>query len=92
MVAQRDPQGTGCGSQGRLRRPGGQIEPLPFPVGQAGQADPVQDGLLVPVQVHDDGGRRAVHEVNATLSALTFDEEAAHACTGQPVQLVLLTS
>src|SRR5262249_52531542 len=46
--------------------------------------------LLVLVQVHDDGGRRAVHEVNAPLPALALDEEAAHAGARQPVQVVLL--
>jgi hypothetical protein len=49
----------------------------------------LQDRLIVLVQVLNDGGRGAVHEVNAPLPALPLDEEAAHAAAGQAIQVVV---
>ena len=65
---------------GRAR---GEVEPEAFAIAQAGQADPVQNGRFVAVQIQDDGGWRTVKEIEPALASLALDGEAPYAMTGQ---------
>jgi hypothetical protein len=62
---------------------GGEIEPQVFAVAQRGEADPMQYGGFVEIEIEDDGSGRTIEEIEAALTALTLEAKAADAMAGQ---------
>src|SRR5947209_8748744 len=60
-----------------------QVEPLACPVADGGQANPMQDAMLVRAQIEDGCRRRAVEEVDAPLAPGPLQEKPPDAGAGQ---------
>jgi hypothetical protein len=70
----------------RFNRSGGQIEPLPLALTHGRQTDPVQDRRFVLVEVENDGGRRAVEEVQSSEPVLALNRKPSDAVSGEARQ------
>src|SRR4051794_4285022 len=90
-VSQTSASGISSGrNPGRIDRASGQVEPLALAFGQIGQAEQLQEGEIIAVEVEQDSGRRAVHEKQAALSAAAIKEKAADPMAGQAGDLRFL--
>ena len=71
---------------GRFGGTGRQVEPLTFAVEQGWQANPIQNGVFILVEVKDNRGGRAVEKKQSPLPAFALHRKAPDPMAGQARQ------